>query len=421
MIRSTYSLVLLFVFSTWAAVNAEPVGWRTDGDGRYPDADPPIHWSPDVNVVWKTAMPSWSNASPVLWAEGGRLFVCSEPDQIMAVDQRDGTILWKDSVGDAVRDEFSIFSRIKGAILWKDSSGDEVEFKAISAHKSNGYTTPTPVTDGERVFSVFGFGAVAAHTVDGELLWARVVQKPQHKWGTSASPVLAGGVLIVHLVDLFGLDPATGAEKWRAKADAKWGSPVVADIGGVAVVITPSGDVFRAADGQRLAERIGRLKFAAPVVQDGVVYFIEKRAQAIALPDSLAADSFPTPVRWTTRIQGSRHYASSVIHEGLVYAISREEMFAVIDANTGEVVYEKRLDLGGGNNSAYPSVTVAGDKLFVGSESGTTAVLALGRTYRELARNSVEGYRSSPVFAGERMYLRAFDYLYCFGPRRDVD
>ena len=420
MIRSTHSLVLQFVFSTWAAVNAEPVGWRTDGDGRYPDADPPIHWSPDVNVVWKTAMPSWSNASPVLWAEGGRLFVCSEPDQIMAVDQRDGTILWKDSVGDEVSGGLYVILKALSAILWKDSSGDAVEFKAISAHKSNGYTTPTPVTDGERVFSVFGFGAVAAHTVDGELLWARAVQK--HKFGTSASPVLAGGVLIVHLVDLFGLDPATGAEKWRAKADAKWGSPVVADIGGVAVVITPAGDVFRVADGQRLAERIGRLKFAAPVVQDGVVYFIEKRAQAIALPDSLsAADSFPTPVRWTTRIQGSRHYASSVIHEGLVYAISREEMFAVIDANTGEVVYQRRLDLGGGNNSAYPSVTVAGDKLFVGSESGTTAVLALGRTYRELARNSVEGYRSSPVFAGERLYLRAFKYLYCFGPRRDVD
>lgn len=404
MFRSTCYLVSMFIFSFGAPVNAEPVGWRTDGTGRYPAADPPIHWSPDVNVVWKTAMPSWSNASPVLWAEGGRLFVCSEPDQIMAVDQRDGAILWKDSVGDAVA------------------------FEAISAHKSNGYTTPTPVTDGERVFSVFGFGAVAAHTVDGALLWARVVQKPKHKWGTSASPVLAGGVLIVHLVDLFGLDPVTGAEKWRATAQARWGSPVVTNIGGSDVVITPSGDVFQASDGQRLAKRISRLKFAAPVVQDGVAYFIEKKAQAVALPtavpdptakglpDSLsAADSFPTPVRWTARIQGSRHYASSVIHEGLVYAISREEMFAVIDANTGEVVYQKRLDLGGGNNSAYPSITLAGDKLFVGSESGTTVVLALGRTYRELARNEVEGYRSSPVFAGERMYLRGFKYLYCFG------
>ena len=166
---------------------------------------------------------------------------------------------------------------------------------------------------------------------------------------------------------------------------AKWGSPAVTKISGVDVVITPSGDVFRAADGQQLAEEIGKLEYAAPVVQDGVVYFIQKKAQAVELPTAMpsftpkgwlgrlsriVADSFPTPVRWTTRIRGSRHYASSVIHEGLVYAISREEMFAVIDANTGEVVYQKRLNLGGGSNSAYPSVTLAGDKLFVGSETG---------------------------------------------------
>lgn len=412
MIRPTCYFVLWFVFSFRAPVGAEPVGWRMDGDGRYPDANPPIHWSPDDNVVWKTAMPAWSNASPVLWAEGGRLFVCSEPDQIMAVDENDG------------------------AILWQHALGDVVAFEPISAHKSNGYTTPTPVTDGERVFSVFGVGAVAAHTVDGELLWARIVQKPQHEWGISASPVLGGGVLIVHLVDLFGLDPATGAEKWRVSSKAKWGSPAVTKISGVDVVITPSGDVFRAADGQQLAEEIGKLEYAAPVVQDGVVYFIQKKAQAVELPTAMpastpegwlgrlsriVADSFPTPVRWTTRIRGSRHYASSVIHEGLVYAISREEMFAVIDANTGEVVYQKRLNLGGGSNSAYPSVTLAGDKLFVGSETGTTLVLALGRTYREVARNAIEGYRSSPVFADDRMYLRGFEYLYCFGSRKDAD
>lgn len=412
MIRPTCYFVLLFVFSFLGHVGAEPVGWRTDGDGRYPDANPPIHWSPDDNVVWKTAMPAWSNASPVLWAEGGRLFVCSEPDQILAVDENDGSILWQHALGDVVA------------------------FEPISAHESNGYTTPTPVTDGERVFSVFGVGAVAAHTVDGELLWARIVQKPQHEWGISASPVLGGGVLIVHLVDLFGLDPVTGAEKWRVSSNPRWGSPVVTKISGVDVVITPSGDVFRAADGQQLAEKIGKLGYAAPVVQDGVVYFIQKKAQAVELPTAMpaftlkgwlgrlsriVADSFPTPVRWTTRLQGSRHYASAVIHEGLVYAISREEMFAVIDANTGEVVYQKRLNLGGGSNSAYPSVTLAGDKLFVGSETGTTVVLALGRTYRELARNEIEGYRSSPVFAGDRMYLRGFEYLYCFSSRKDAD
>ena len=74
------------------------------------------------------------------------------------------------------------------------------------------------------------------------------------------------------------------------------------------------------------------------------------------------------------------------------------------------------LNLGerSGSNSAYASITLAGDKLFIGAENGTTVVLRPGRTYKEIARNKVEGFRSSPVFEGERMYLRAFDYLYCF-------
>ena len=43
-----------------------PTGWRFDGSGVYPDADPPIAWSTDKNVVWKIALPTWSNASPVM-------------------------------------------------------------------------------------------------------------------------------------------------------------------------------------------------------------------------------------------------------------------------------------------------------------------------------------------------------------------
>ena len=56
-------------------------------------------------------------------------------------------------------------------------------------------------------------------------------------------------------------------------------------------------------------------------------------------------------------------------------------------------------------------------KLFIGAESGTTVVIAPGKTYREIGRNAVEGFRSSPVFVDKRMYLRGFDHLYCFERR----
>lgn len=147
------------------------------------------------------------------------------------------------------------------------------------------------------------------------------------------------------------------------------------------------------------------------MAQDGIIYFIEKKATAVRLPEKING-TFETV--WTTGIQGSRHYASSVVHDGLIYAVSREEKYSILDAKTGKLVFEKDLDLGDGTNSAYPSVTLAGDKLYIGVEGGTMAIAELGSDYKEIARNTVEKFRSSPVFDGNRMYLRAFDHLYCF-------
>lgn len=387
-----YAIVaLVTALVTHSTLIAATIGWRSDGDGRYLDADPPINWSPKKSVAWKTAMPSWSNASPVLLTDSALMFVGSEPDQILAVNRDTGKIVWQQSVADVVGDE------------------------KVVTHDANGYTSTTSVTDGQYVFTLFGSGVVVAHSIKGERLWARVVERPQHQWGHSASPALGGGRLIVHITDLIGLDPATGAEVWRMPSEEKFGSPVVTAVAGVDIAITPVGDVFRAEDGKKLASGIGKLEYATPVVQDGVVYFIEKKATAVQLPATIG-EKFEAQELWVTRAEGSRHYASPVIHDGLIYALSREEKFTILDAASGEVVHEQDLDLGekSGSNSAYASVTLAGGKLFIGAENGTTVVLEPGRSYQEIARNKVEGFRSSPVFAGDRMYLRAFDFLYCF-------
>ena len=72
-------------------------GWRGDGTGRFPDAQPPKTWSKEANVVWKTELPSRSYASPAL--SHGRLFVLSEPATVICVDQQTGEILWQKKAG----------------------------------------------------------------------------------------------------------------------------------------------------------------------------------------------------------------------------------------------------------------------------------------------------------------------------------
>ena len=84
----------------------------------------------------------------------------------------------------------------------------------------------------------------------------------------------------------------------------------------------------------------------------------------------------------------------------------------MLDAATGKRVYEERLNL---NGATYPSISLAGNRIYVSSDSGATVVLQPGREYKELARNKLEPFRSSLVFEGKRVYIRTEKHLYCIG------
>jgi len=102
-----------------------------------------------------------------------------------------------------------------------------------------------------------------------------------------------------------------------------------------------------------------------------------------------------------------------VVHDGLVYGVTQASVFSAIDAATGKVVYEQNLNLG--REQAYPSIALAGKHLFVSGSSGQTAVIEAGREFKEVGRNKLEPFRSTPVFQGTRMYVRGLKHMYCIG------
>ncbi len=102
--------------------------------------------------------------------------------------------------------------------------------------------------------------------------------------------------------------------------------------------------------------------------------------------------------------------------DGLIYTVSSQSILAVIDAKDGKVLYQKRLNVGGG--TAYPSVVAAAGHVFLSNDNGTTVVIKPGRTYSEVSRNRIEGFISTPVVAGDRVYIRTHGHLYCIG-RKD--
>ena len=152
------------------------------------------------------------------------------------------------------------------------------------------------------------------------------------------------------------------------------------------------------------------MTYCSPVLEGDVAYFIQEGGSAVSL-SSPSGEVFRK--LWTTKPRKDRYYASPVVHDGLIYALTRNNSFNVLDAVTGKVVYARILPLGSGD--AYPSVTLAGDHLYLSNSNGTTLVLRPGSEYNEVAKNKLEKFRCSPLFDVDRMYVRSMKHLYCIG------
>src|SRR5262249_8093529 len=175
---------------------------------------------------------------------GARLFVLAEPDELLCLDKNSGRILWSAAVNyyealtpqeKKAKPAFAERADPLIARLKKESDAvkrtrlrakiqktlleiDEARFALrandhFEAHFGIvGFTMPTPVSDGKRVYVWSGMGVAACFDLDGKRQWITRVKADHLTYGSS--PALAGGVLVVYLNGLFGLDARTGKLLW---------------------------------------------------------------------------------------------------------------------------------------------------------------------------------------------------------------
>jgi outer membrane protein assembly factor BamB len=447
--KQTVRVAVLFLLGSVVAssVAAEgPAGWRQDGSGRFPKSAPPLEWSKDKNVLWKTRLPGPSFGSPILVGE--RLFVVSDPAELLCVRPSDGKVLWQRSSsleevfgpakakeiaeqyarldeerarlnremnklrkeGPAEKEKLDkLRQKVRDADLAVQALQKKVPRKA--ARGGAGNTAATPVSDGKHVAAVFGNGIVAAYTTEGKRLWVRFIEAPVLGFGHSGSPVLLGGKLIVHLKDLVALDVATGKELWRVALPASHASPLATRLGEEDVLIAPAGAVVRARDGKVLGEGKFQAAEGTPVLRDGVLYVSRPGTlQALKLSRQ-GVGAVVLEELWKAEGSRERRTPSSVQHDGLLYGVTTNGFIDVTDMKTGEIVYRHRLPL----NQVYSSVTLAGGHLFVFDTRGKAVVLKPGRRYEQVALNQLEGTGACPVVAGDRLLVRGQQHLYCLG------
>jgi len=456
--RVAVPILAVLCLMSAAAATAQGMGWRTDGTGIYPQATPITTWSPEDNVLWATELDGFTNSIPII--VGDKVFTLAEPGTLVCIDRNDGSILWQrenkledlaepaevDKIAEAhkqAREWRQAIGKANGQ-MWKAKQDlqDKPEDEALKAkikeleeqvkglqeklkpyeeswyglpdvHGTNGFTSATPVTDGERVYILLATGLAAAYDLDGNRLWARVVGKPRVQWGPSQSPLVCGDKLIVHPHDMLAVNKLTGEEVWRAELPERWGTPFITNVGETQVLVTASGHFVRVADGKVLARANVDLEYSAPVVADGVAYFIQHGGCAVKLPEAVVDDALALQELWRTEPKKERYYASPVVYDGLIYAIMQKGIISVIDAATGQVIREKQLPFG--KSVGYPSPALAGGYLYFSDDAGNTWVMKPGKELEDVAQNKLEPFRSSPVFIGDRLYIRGLSTMYGLG------
>jgi outer membrane protein assembly factor BamB len=358
-------------------------GFRRDGTGLFPEADPPLAWGEARNLRWRTSV-GHAHASPIV--VGDRVLVLSEPGELACLNGADGAVLWKSTLREAPA--------------------------GVKPNKE--FARATPISDGKSVFVSLADGQVAAYGLDGKPRWTSRVEPPPLGYGPSASPILAGDALIVEGRQLTALAAASGRVLWTAASEPHYGTPAVLTLQGTRLLVTAKGTVVRASDGTVLAtaiaEGLGGDQAPSPVVRGDVVYFAYKQCSAVKL--SLKDGRLFTRKLWEQELPGDV-ISSPVIAGGKVFVVPAGFAdYRVLDAATGEVLLEKELDLA---SNLYPSLALAGGRLYVGNDQGEMLVLEPGNAYKELGHNRLpEGSAASPVFSGPRLFLRGGEYLYCF-------
>jgi outer membrane protein assembly factor BamB len=454
-----------------ALLSVAATGWRFDGTSVRADARPPMSWSAD-HRVWSASLPSWSNASPV--AVGSQILVEAEPTTLLAVDAASGRVLWRvtndyvDTLAAADRPAFqarvdalpgyqqalkeavSEVSRLRKLARSADAPADtsariQAFTSVMDALKSQidalapyitppdkdiiGYSSATPVSDGQRAYALFGQGVVSAVDLSGRKLWTTWLGKAPrpmrgYDFGSVASPLLVDGLLIVAHKNLVGLDPATGRVVWTGPEWRHYGTPAVLYAGGYGFLIAPDGRAYRAVDGALVARDMADLWYTGPSVSGDTAYWVggfghENSADNTrAVAWRLTADGsggLSASKLWERPIaSGNRIYAPSVIADGLLYVSDAKGNSYVLDAASGaDVTTVAPPDSHLGTVFAPPQVV--GSHFVMSTETGAVVFGTAGRTWTLEAQTSAGAVsRATPLFVGDKAYVRSAAGLACY-------
>lgn len=418
--RSLFLGVLALVI--WGTAEAAADNWpQWRGpllNGLSRETNLPVRWSKTEGLAWSLALPAWSGSSPVVW--GDRIF--------LNVAEGPGTFLW-------------CVDRTDGAVRWKRPlAGGNRQIR-----KQN-MSTPSPGADGSGVWIMSGTGVLKAFDFDGNERWARDLQRDYglfgQLYGYGSSPLLFDDSLYVQVLHgshtdqpsyLLRIDKSDGRTIWRVErrtgarqeSPDAYTTPTLLRDGTRAEVIVSGADVVTGHDPSNGAEiwraeglnpnRDGIYRIiASPFVHDGIIYAPSRERPLLALKSGGRGDVSRSHVLW--KFMNGPDVPTPVTDGRYFYAINDRGIMWCLDAKTGAPVYERQR-LRPATYTASP--VLADGKIYITNEDGVTSVIQAGPKFAVLAENDLDEYTlSSPAVSEGQLFIRTDKFLYAIGERR---
>lgn len=397
-ISGILSVALLTVVPALAA--EDWLGFRGDGRSFAPTANTPTEFDSETgkNIAWRVSTTGRGIGGPLVIGDQVIVTGCG------GEDERD---LYVES-----------YSAADGALQW--SRPMRATGRPFT-HPTSSNASPTPASDGERVFALFSSCDLICYDLQGHLLWYRALAVDRPKTGNdismSSSPVVVDGVVIVQLEnqgDSFaaGIDAASGEILWSNEraASSNWSSPQPVRIdqqlsavamhnrGSIELIDVKSGEVIKHFDipGDGTASST----FADPYV---IVPGDSTTAIRLSAVEENGGD-VEASIEWESN--KLRPQRCSPVASGDRLYMGRGSVLLCGSISDGSVLWQARLGKLG-NVWATPVLTATG--IYVVGSDGTVVVVSdQGDKGEVIAKSNLgESVLASPAVAGDALYFRS--------------
>jgi outer membrane protein assembly factor BamB len=386
------------------------------GQGISTSKSLPTKWSENENVVWKTPIHDRGWSSPII--SGGKV--------------------WLTTASESGHQLYVVSANLKTGAIMQDTLLFTVKDPQF-AHKFNSYASPTPVTDGEKVYVTFGSpGTACLDSETGKTKWERTDIECNHFRGAGSSPILYNNLLIMNFDGsdhqfVLALDKHTGETKWRTKrsidykdlgadgkpeADGDWrkgfSTPHVATFNEPPVLLSIGSKAlygYNPLTGKELwrtESRIGHSASTRPTVTDQMIYYCTgfSKGEIWAVRPGGKGDVTQSHVSWTFKRSVSNK-PSLVFKNNRLFMIHDGGVATCLDSSTGKTIWQERI---GGNYSASPLLW--NDLIYFFSEEGKTTIIKAEDDFNIITTNVLSsGFMASPAVANGNLILRTKSHL----------